>query len=137
MKVTPRSQEEARRVSSRELIKPGWRTSTIEEATETLSRGGNPMIALRHLVQLPDGSEQELLDWLLNVPALAAKFRAAVVAVDALNQYEQGEVTPEAFGGRTVSILVGIEKRGRGQPDRNYVVSYRPMSSVVSIRSAG
>jgi hypothetical protein len=137
MKVTPRSREEAMRVSSRELIKPGWVTSTIDEAGETRSRFGNPMIALRHLVQIPDGSERELPDWLVNAPAGAAKLRAAVVAVDALDRYENGEISAEDFAGRTVQIRVGIEKR-RGQPDRNFVETYRPASAdVVTLHRAG
>jgi hypothetical protein len=137
VKVTPRSAEEARRVSSRELIKPGWVDSIIGQASDTVSRRNNPMIALRHLVQLPDGSERELPDWLLDAEAVAEKFRAAVVAVDALERYEQGEITAEDFAGRSVQILVGIEKR-RGQPDRNVVESYRAApSSVVTLRSAG
>jgi hypothetical protein len=125
-------------VSSRELIKPGWVDSIIDQATETKSRAGRPMIALRHLVQLPDGSERELPDWLLDAEAVADKFRAAVVAVDALDRYQQGEISAEDFAGRKVQILVSVEKR-RGQPDRNYVESYRaaPSSSVVSLRSAG
>ena len=137
VKVTPRSEEEARRVSSRELIKPGWVDSIIDEATDTLSRRNNPMIAVRHLVQMPDGSQRELPDWLLDADAVADKFRSAVVSVDALDRYEQGEITADDFAGRTVQIRVGIEKR-RGQPDRNYVEQYRAAaSSVVPLRSAG
>jgi hypothetical protein len=137
MRVTPRSAEEAKRVSSRELIKPGWVSSIIDQAGETKSRFGNWMIALRHLVQLPDGSQRELPDWLLDVPACAEKLRAAVVAVDALDRYEQGEISAEDFAGRTVQIRVGVERR-RNQPDRNCVESYRAASSpVVNFRSAG
>jgi hypothetical protein len=123
-------------VSSRELIKPGWVNSTIDQSGETVSRFGNPMIALRHLVQMPDGSERELPDWLVDAPAGAAKLRSAVVAIDALDRYEAGEITAEDFAGRSVQIRVGIEKR-RGFPDRNYVESYRAASaSVVPLRSA-
>jgi hypothetical protein len=138
VKVTPRTEEEARRASSRELIKPGWVNSTIDEASETKSRMGRPMLALRHLVPMPDGSERELRDWLLDADAVAEKLRSAVVAVDALEQFERGELAAEDFAGRSVQIRVGIEKR-RGMPDRNYVESYRavPSSPVVALRAAG
>jgi hypothetical protein len=135
MRVTPRTAEEAKRVSSRELIEPGWVDSVIDQAGQTKSRFGNPMIALRHLVQMPDRSQRELPDWLLDVPAVAEKLRSAVVAVDALDRYEQGEIAAEDFVGRTVQIRVGIERR-RGQPDRNCVLEYRT-ASVVQLRSAG
>jgi hypothetical protein len=130
MRVTPRTAEEAKRVSSRELIKPGWVTSIIDQAGETKSRFGNWMIALRHLVQMPDRSQRDLPDWLLDVPAVAEKLRSAVVAVDALDRYEQGEISAEDFVGHTVQILVGIEKR-RGQPDRNCVLQYRAAAAEV------
>ena len=138
MRVTPRTAEDAKRVSSRELINPGWVDSFIDQADETKSRFGNRMIALRHLVHLPDRSQRELPDWLLDVPACAEKLRSAVVAVDALDRYEQGEIAAEDFAGRTVQIRVGIDKR-RGQPDRNCVLEYRAAASsvVTSLRSAG
>jgi hypothetical protein len=142
VKVTPRSAEQARReqASSRELIKPGWVTSLINEAAEGKSRKGRPMITLYHLVQLPDG-ERELRDWLVDAPAVAEKFRSAVESVEALDRYEhQHEVTAEDFAGRTVQIRLGIEKGGRGKADRNFVDLYRRAvaSAVVTpIRSAG
>ena len=139
MKTTPRTEDEAKRASSRTLLKAGVSyTALIAEAVEKLSRGGNPMIELLLLVQLPDGSEQELRDWLVDLPAGAAKLRSAVVAVDALDHFDAGCIEADDFSGRTVLIRCGIEKR-RGQPDRNYVEQYRAVASsvVTSIRSAG
>jgi hypothetical protein len=139
VKFTVRSEDEARRVSSRGPIKPGWYTSIINAGTDTVSRRNNPMITLDHLVQLPDGSARDLPDWLVDAPAAAEKVRSAFVAIDALDRVERGEaITGSDFAGRTVQILIGIEKRGRGLPDRNYVSLYRavPSAVVTPIRSA-
>lgn len=137
MKTTPRSAEEAKRASTRTLLKNGVSyLALIAEAADTESRRGNSMIAMLLLVQLPDGEERELRDWLVDAPACAEKLRSAVVAVDALQAYENGSISAEDFAGRTVQIRVGIEKR-RGQPDRNYVESYRAASSsVVTLQRA-
>jgi hypothetical protein len=140
VKFTPRSEEEARRVSSHGPIKPGWYTSIIKEAVDTFSRRNNPMIEAHHLVQLPDGSQRELRDWLVDAEATAEKVRSALLAIDALDRVERGEaINASDFAGRTVQILVGIEKRGRGQPDRNFIQLYRavPSAIVTPIRSAG
>ena len=138
MNFTPRSAEEARRVSFRGPIPPGLYTSTIIAATDTFSRRNTPMIAVQHLVQLPDG-ERELRDWLVDAEATAEKTRSAIEAIDALDRVEHGEaINASDFAGRTVQILVGLEKR-RGQPDRNFVQLYRavPSAVVTPIRSAG
>ena len=139
MKTTPRSEDEAKRASLRTLLKAGVSyIALIAEAVEKKSRRDNDMIELLLLVQLPDGSEQELRDWLVDLPAGAAKLRSAVVAVDALDHFDAGCIEADDFSGRTVLIRCGIEKR-RGQPDRNYVEQYRAVASsvVTSIRSAG
>jgi hypothetical protein len=139
MKITPRSDDEARRASSRELLKAGVSyIALISEAVEKKSRRDNDMIELLLLVQMPDGSERELRDWLVDAPAGAAKLRSAVVAVDALERYQAGLIEADDFAGRTVSIRCGIEKR-RGLPDKNYVESYKaaPSSVVALHRSAG
>src|SRR5215469_580921 len=139
---TKRSLEEAQRVqvSAREPIKPpGWYTSIIKAAIDTFSRRNNPMIELHHLVQLPDGSQRELRDWVVDAEATAEKTYSAIEAIECLDRMERGEATTGAdFAGRTVQIPVGIEKR-RGQPDRNEVQLYRavPSAVVTPLRSAG
>lgn len=136
MDVTPRSEEEARRASSRELIKPGWHGAMIVEATEKQSRRGNPMLELLHLVPLPDGSDRELRSYLTDTNLGAELLRSAVVAVDALEAYQNGSIGGQDFAGRSVQILVGIEKRGRGLPDVNYIQSYRALpAEVVNLRA--
>jgi hypothetical protein len=116
-------------------MEPGWKTSTIREAVETKSRKQRPMIVLDHLVQLPDGS-RDLRDWVVDAREVAEKFRSAVVAVNV--DPGQGKISAADFAGKTVQILVGLEKR-RGQPDRNYIQLYRAVASsvVTPLRSAG
>jgi hypothetical protein len=127
---TVRSADEARReqAASRETMEPGWKTSTIREAVETDSRKKRRMIVLDHLVQLPDGSVREQRDWVLDAKEVAEKFRSAVVAVNV--DPGQGKISAADFAGKTVQILVGIEKR-RGQPNRNVVEMYRAAPSSV------
>jgi hypothetical protein len=46
MRVTNRSEDEARRVSSRALFKLGWYPARIKEASEKVAKSGNDMIEL-------------------------------------------------------------------------------------------
>lgn len=96
------------------------------------------MIELLMLVRDADGQERELRDWLVDSGLGAAKLRSAVVAVDALDRYEQGQIEAKDFAGRDVLIRVGIEKR-RGFPDQNRIEDYRAASasSVVNLRAPG
>jgi hypothetical protein len=57
-----------------------------------------------------------------------------VIAVDALEAYENGSITPDMFVGKDVIVRLGVEKR-RGFPDRNFIESYRAAAPVVPIRS--
>ena len=100
MRTTPRTEDEAKRASSRELIKQGWQDSTIKEAVEKTSKNNNPMIELLHGVRMPDGSERDLRDWLVDTDLGAEKLRSAVVAVDALDRYENGSIGADDFAGR-------------------------------------
>jgi hypothetical protein len=93
-------------------------TPDFSEATKKESKRGNDMIELLLLVHDADGQERELRDWLVDTGLGAAKLRSAVVAVDALERYQAGLIEADDFAGRTVQIRVGIEKRGRGLPDR-------------------
>jgi hypothetical protein len=136
MRTTPRTEDEAKRASSRTLPKPGWYPARITEAAEKQSRRGNPMIELQLLVRDANGDEWEPRDWLTDADLGAEKLRSAVVAVDALERYEAGDIAAEDFAGRDVQAQIIIEKR-RGHPDRMVVNSYRPASSVVTLRAAG
>jgi hypothetical protein len=138
VEVTNRSESEARRVSKRELLKRGqWYPARIEDASDGVSPKGNSYISLGVVVNGGDGDERTLRDFLNNTPLGAAKLRHACEAVGALAQYEAGEVLPDTFAGREVSVKIGVEKR-RGFRDRNIIEDYRAASAeVVTLRSAG
>jgi hypothetical protein len=136
MRTTPRTEDEAKRASSRTLFKPGWRLARINEGGERPDRFGNDMIEL--LVSVPDGQGGERLikDWLFSTDRGAAKLRHCCEAVGALDAYERGEISQEDFPGHDVEVKLGIEKK-RGFPDRNIIEDYRPAASaVVQLRPA-
>lgn len=133
MKTTPRSEDEAKRASSRTLLKAGWYPARITEAVEKPSRRGNDMIELTVVAD-----ERELRDWLTDSDMGAAKLRSCCNAVGALDAYEAGEISQADFPGHDVQVKIIVEKR-RGFPDQNRIEDYRPASSasVVTLRSAG
>jgi hypothetical protein len=135
--VKPRSEDEAKRASSRKQRRPGWYPAEFNEVTEKTSKAENEMLECGLLVTDANGDQFPVTDWLVDVDAGAAKLRSAVIAVDALARYEAGQIGAEDFIGRRVEVKIIIQKR-RGFRDRMAVEAYRAASasSVVNLRSA-
>jgi hypothetical protein len=136
LKTTFRTEDEAKRVSRRTLLRAGWHDARITEAVEKPSKRGNDMIELTVVVPDADGTERQLRDWLTDSDMGAAKLRSCCQAVDALDRYEAGEISQADFPGNDVRVKIEIEKR-RGYPDQNRIEEYRPAaaSTVVNLRA--
>jgi hypothetical protein len=135
---TPHTEDDARKVSTRTLLKAGWcDLARIIEAAEKTAKSGKPMIEI--LVSVPDaeGNERQLPDWLLPTSKLGAfKFRRCCEAVGAMAEYQAGSISAEDFPGNDVRVKLGVRKQ-RGYPDSNVIEDYAPVksSSVVNLRS--
>jgi hypothetical protein len=134
---TPHTEADARKVSTRTLLKAGWCDARIIEAVEKLAKSGKPMIELTVSVPDAEGNERQLRDWLLPTSNLGAlKFRRCCEAVEALAEYQSGSIAAEDFSGNDVRVKIGIKKQ-RGYPDSNTIEDYAPTkSSIVNLRSA-
>src|SRR5947209_8454937 len=70
---TPHTEADARKVSTRTLLKAGWcDVARIIEAVEKLAKSGKPMIELTVSVPDAEGNERQLRDWLLPTSNLGA-----------------------------------------------------------------
>jgi hypothetical protein len=136
MKLTPRTEIEAQKVSHRALLHVGWRDGRITEAVEKPSKRGNDMIQLTVIVLDEDGNERTLPDWLLDSGPGALKLRHAAEAVGAMPQYEAGELTQAQFPAHDVRVKISVEKR-RGYPDANRIDDYAVATAghVVNLRA--
>jgi hypothetical protein len=123
MKLTPRTEIEAQKVSHRALLHAGWHDGRITEAVEKPSKRGNDMIELTVIVLDADANERTLRDWLLDSGPAALKLRHAAESVKAMPQYEAGELSQADFPGHDVRVKISIEKR-RGFPDSNRIDDY-------------
>jgi hypothetical protein len=135
MRTTPRSEQEARKASSRTLLKAGWYMARIIEALEKESRRGNDMIELTVVVGDARGNDRDFRDWLTNSDMGAAKLRNCCNAVGALDAYENGEISQEDFPGHDVEVKITVEKR-RGFRDQNRIEDYRAVSASPVIHQA-
>src|ERR1700722_8526833 len=104
MKVTPRTEDQAQKISKRKLLKPGMYEAKITEAVEKPSSKGNEMIEITVLVSDPDGGDRTFHDYLNNSPLGAAKLRHACTACGVIQKYEAGEVGASDFPGKFVSV---------------------------------
>jgi hypothetical protein len=135
MKTTPRSAEEAAKVSRRALLPAGWHDGRIAEAVEKPSKRGNDMIEITVIVPDADGNERTLRDWLTDSSLGALKLRHAAEAVGALAKYEAGQIGQGDLAGHDVRVKVSIEKR-RGYPDSNRIEDYAATPGrVVNLRA--
>jgi hypothetical protein len=136
MKLTPRTEIEAQKVSHRALLHAGWHDGHIIEAVEKLSKRNTPMIELAVIVPDADGNERTLPDWLTDAGAGALRLRHAAEAVGAMPQYEAGELSQADFPGHEVRVKISIEKR-RGYADANRIDDYAAATAghVVNLRA--
>jgi hypothetical protein len=121
VRVTNRSEDEAKRASSRNLLKPGMHDARITEAVEKESKAGNDMIVLTVVVRDAAGDERTLTDWLTDSSLGALKLRHAAEACGALDRYSAGEINQSDFPGHDVRVKIGVEKK-RGFEPRNVIL---------------
>lgn len=93
----------------------------VIEAKDAISKGGNQMIALKHCVWAPDGSERHIYDYLLE--AMAQKLNGFCKATGLTAHYEAGTLAAQDCLGKAGRLKIGIEKR-EGYPDKNTVKAY-------------
>jgi hypothetical protein len=136
MKLTPRTEIEAQKVSHRALLHAGWHDGRITVAVEKLSKRNTPMIELEIIVLDADGNERTLRDWLTDAGLGALKLRHAAEAVGAMPQYQAGELSQAEFPGHDVRVKISVEKR-RGYPDANRIDDYAAATAgdVVNLRA--
>jgi hypothetical protein len=134
MKVTPRSEAEARKVSNKSVRKDGWYPANLTAATEKPTRRGHEMIEL--VAESPDTEEDgfRLLDWLTNNAMGSQKLRHAAVAVGALSKYEAGKIDQSDFTGHAVDVKLATEKSKFG--NKNVIVDYALAGTEVTKKSA-
>jgi hypothetical protein len=137
VKVTPRTEETAKKLSERKVMPPGWRIARINSAAPKLTKKkGEEMIELELLVKDSDGNERLLRDWLTDNALGSQKLLHVVEAVGAKAKYDAGEISHTDFPGHDVGVRLAIKKQ-RLFPDTNEVIDYRSAdSSVVSLRTA-
>jgi hypothetical protein len=137
MKLTPRSDDDAKRLAKRALLPVGWHEGRITEAVEKVSKRGNPMIEITLLIPEADGNERTVRDWFTDSPLAALKLRRAAEAVGALAKYDAGEISASDFPGFDVKVKLAVQKR-RGYPDANAIEDYAPAEArqVVNLRQA-
>jgi hypothetical protein len=138
MRLTPRNEDDAKRLAKRTLLPIGWHEGRITEAVEKRSKRGNDMIEITVMVPAEDGSERTIRDWFTDSPLGALKFRHAAEAVGALAKYDAGEIGATDFPGHDLKVKLTVQKR-RGYPDANAVEDYAAAEAgrVVNLRSAG
>jgi hypothetical protein len=128
---TYESDDEARKASSRGVLKAGRYSAQIREAVEKPDRHGNDMIEFLVAVFDPQGAERLVKDWLTTHDKAAAKVRSCASACNLLDRYEANELSQDDFPGHDVQVKITVEKR-RGFPDQNRIELYYPAASASS-----
>jgi hypothetical protein len=133
---TYRSDEEALLAStSREALQAGLYSARIHQATDKISQNGRPMIELVLAVNDGAGGTRFIKDWFVDSDIAAARLRSAVIAVNALAQYEASEISADDFlsYGQDIVVRLAVRKQRR-YPDSNTVVSYHKPAAAPVLR---
>jgi hypothetical protein len=123
MRFTPKSEKQIQEERF-PVLKPGKYHFEIVEATEEVSKKGNPMIVLR--LKILDNSFNVLTylkDYLME--SIPYKLRNAAYGCSLGVHYESGELVASSFVGKTGVLDLTIQKDKTGQyPDKNSVNDY-------------
>src|SRR3954449_12635173 len=111
MEITPRSSDEAMRVSNRKPWKDGWYEALIDTAIEKFSQYDNKMIELSVIVKSREGTERVVRDWVSNSERDAAKLLHICEAADLMDQYNAGKIGQADFPGKHVQVKLVTKKR--------------------------
>ena len=102
---------------------PGVYDFTIQEARETDSRQGNPMIELRLKIMRPDGRERTVFDYLVFTEGMQYRIRHCFEAIGLDALYESGDVSAGGMVGASGRCEIHIEEYNgkRNNKVRNYI----------------
>jgi hypothetical protein len=120
MRFTPKSEKE---IAEANLLSEGEYPFEVSTGADKISKSGNEMIELWVRVYKPDGSFNQVVDYLLE--SMAYKLRHAAEACGLLDKYEAGTILGTDFVGKTGMLKLGITKDKNGQyPDKNGIKGY-------------
>lgn len=127
---TPLSNEQID--SYRKILKPGIANFTIISASEKTSKAGNPMIEIKMHVWDSEGTQGQLLDWLVGAPEMAWKLKSFCQSIGNESLYESGEISPLTLINKSGQLKIGLKKDNDGN-DRPRVVGYVHQTNVANI----
>jgi len=120
MRFTPKSEKE---IAESNLLPEGEYPFEISSGADKISKAGNEMIELWVRVYKPDGSFNQVADYLME--SMAYKLRHAAEACGLLDKYEAGSIVGTDFVGKTGMLKLNITKDKAGQyPDKNGIKDY-------------
>lgn len=123
MKFSPKSEQQIQDERF-PVLKPGKYNFEVFEASEAVSKKGNPMLVLK-LKLLDSGLNPAgfVTDYLME--SVAHKLRHACYVCGLGKHYDSGDIYPELFHGKSGFLDLGIQKDKTGQyPDKNTVLDY-------------
>jgi hypothetical protein len=123
MRFSPKSEQQIQE-DRFPILKPGKYHFEVFEASEAISKKGNPMLVLKlKLLDTSLSSVGFVTDYLME--SIAHKLRHACYACGLSKAYDSGEIQAESFLGRSGTLDLGIQKDKSGQyPDKNTVLDY-------------
>ncbi len=120
MRFTPKTEKE---ISESNMLPEGEYTFEVSSGADKISKSGNEMIELWVRVYKPDGTFNQVADYLLE--SIAYKLRHAAEACGLLDKYEAGTILGTDFIGKTGTLKLGIQKDKTGAyPDKNTIKDY-------------
>ena len=119
MNYTPKTENELKEM---DLLPAGNYRFRVTEATDEVSKKGKEMIKLKLHVMDPETNRQTFVfDYLME--AMAHKLRHFCEAVDMLEKYESGTLTPADCNGTEGELELIVEHKGHW-PAKNAVKDY-------------
>ena len=114
-------------IAAQDLVPAGQYQFEVLEASEQISKTGNPMIKLKLKIWTNDGKERVIFDYIL--AAFARKLKHFCIATHQQDKYDQGNLQASDCIFKMGKLDLGIEvgkpnPNGGLYPDKNTVLDY-------------
>ena len=119
MKFQPKTEAE---IAESNLWPAGEYDFGVIDATEKVSKSGNPMVEVGLAVYNEEGQQRRVTDYLME--AMAFKLRHFCEAVGLLHEYEAGMLDPDALVGKTGRVVLKQDPARDGYNPKNSVKDY-------------
>lgn len=116
----PKTDAEIDAIQNRALLPDGIYPFTVKDFEQKISKSGNEMLQVRLGVIDKDGSERNIIDYLVATDQMMFKLKHFCDTIGFEKEYAKGQFEPSKCVGRSGKATIGIQKGGAKMDGSGY-----------------